>query len=354
MLAIYNSAAFQTAAGVAVSAGAYIEVRREDTGALATIWQDEAGTVPQINGGANYAADAQGRFAFYAAGLARGYSVKATDPVTAETHTVHNQAIGTAAQYDADAALRTAIDALQAINSLTAETAPAVADLLGLYDASAAAYRKMTLENALKVINLLTADTSPDPTADYVVTFDASAAAAKKVLLGDLGAWEEISRQTVSAVASADFTLPAGYSVFCLTVIGVAPATDNVQPWLRFSDDNGSTFEADASDYSWTSSGAASSGIESSTGDTEIELRGAAGNAVAEALSMHIYIFDALDAAKRTAVYATGVTIDATGAYPGIVATGGAMNTASSDEAVRFMFSSGNIASGTLVLRGQK
>lgn len=72
---------------------------------------------------------------------------------------------------------------LKVITALTAETAPATGDELALYDASAAAARKMTLQNALKVINALTADSTPDRAADYVLTYDASAADVKKVLL---------------------------------------------------------------------------------------------------------------------------------------------------------------------------
>lgn len=71
------------------------------------------------------------------------------------------------------------------VDSAAAETAPAAGDLILISDVSLTPDdgRKMTLENALKVINGLTADGSPDATADYVATYDASDAAAKKVLL---------------------------------------------------------------------------------------------------------------------------------------------------------------------------
>jgi len=75
------------------------------------------------------------------------------------------------------------------VNDFTAETAPAIADLVWLYDASASAKRKMTLENMLKVINSLTADTAP-VAGDVIVTYDASATAARKVdLLATLMTW---------------------------------------------------------------------------------------------------------------------------------------------------------------------
>lgn len=79
------------------------------------------------------------------------------------------------------AAGRSLLDVIQAINSLTAETDPAVADLIALYDASAAAYRKMTLSNLLKVVSLLTEDTDP-AVADALLTYDASATSNKQIL----------------------------------------------------------------------------------------------------------------------------------------------------------------------------
>jgi hypothetical protein len=97
-LAIYTSAAFSTAAGVAVAPSASIEVRLDGSGggALAAIFSDEAGTVPLTN---PFNADSLGQFSFYVAGRAGGYQVKST--FNAEVKTVRNQAIGTAAQLDA-------------------------------------------------------------------------------------------------------------------------------------------------------------------------------------------------------------------------------------------------------------
>lgn len=84
------------------------------------------------------------------------------------------------------AAARTTLDVSQAINSLTAETAPAVGDLLPLRDISEGADNKITLSNLWTVVNAFTQDLSPDKTADYVASYDASAAAVKKILLQDM------------------------------------------------------------------------------------------------------------------------------------------------------------------------
>jgi hypothetical protein len=72
---------------------------------------------------------------------------------------------------------------------LSAETAPAPDDELLLYDLSATAADKITLVNLLKVINALTEDTAPSNTADFVVTYDVSAGAVKKVLPKYLGSF---------------------------------------------------------------------------------------------------------------------------------------------------------------------
>jgi hypothetical protein len=73
------------------------------------------------------------------------------------------------------------------LSDLTAETAVATDDEAVVYDTSAAASRRMSWANIWKIINAFTADATPDQTADYVATYDASASAAKKVLLQKLG-----------------------------------------------------------------------------------------------------------------------------------------------------------------------
>ncbi|NIQ01601.1 MAG: hypothetical protein GWM98_15450 [Nitrospinaceae bacterium] len=95
-LGIYNGVAFTTTNGdVQVANAASIEVRREDTGALASIFSDRAGGTPLSN---PFNADGEGRFEFYAAGLDQGYQVKVTKD--AETYTLNNQPVGLARELD--------------------------------------------------------------------------------------------------------------------------------------------------------------------------------------------------------------------------------------------------------------
>jgi microcystin-dependent protein len=83
---------------------------------------------------------------------------------------------------DADAFVQTLVDGATAI------TSPAIGDTILLSDVSETPDdgRKITLENTLKVVNGLTEDTTPDFSADFVLSYDASAAAAKKIGLDTL------------------------------------------------------------------------------------------------------------------------------------------------------------------------
>lgn len=106
------------------------------------------------------------------------------------------------------------------VDDMTAETSPASGDIILISDVSLTPdkARKMTLANALKVINDLTADSSPNSAADYVVTYDADAAAAKKVLLGGVsnGAYRSVQVFT----SSGTWTKPSGLKRARVTVVG--------------------------------------------------------------------------------------------------------------------------------------
>lgn len=68
--------------------------------------------------------------------------------------------------------------------NFTAKAAPVPADSLMIADSAASGAAKIsTITQFFASINGLTADATPDATADYVVTYDASATTAKKVLL---------------------------------------------------------------------------------------------------------------------------------------------------------------------------
>ena len=93
------------------------------------------------------------------------------------------------------------------LHALTEDTDPTVtAELYLLEDpAGTPLNRRISVQNLLKVINNLTADATPDRAADYVVTYDASAGATKKVLLGNItpaGTYTPTLTNTTNVAAS--------------------------------------------------------------------------------------------------------------------------------------------------------
>lgn len=98
-LAIYTGTAFTADNGrVEVAPLASIEVRREDTGALASLFSDRAGTAGKAN---PFTADNKGRFSFNVVGRDQGYRVigrAAGSP--SEEVILRYQAIGTLAELD--------------------------------------------------------------------------------------------------------------------------------------------------------------------------------------------------------------------------------------------------------------
>lgn len=132
------------------------------------------------------------------------------------------------------AAARTTLDAAQKVHSATAETSPANDDEVGIYDTSEGAENRITLTNLLKVINDITADTSPDTAADYLLTYDASATAAKKTLFDNLigalparrnhiinGAMDYFQRGTSITSVSASAYFADRFKYIVITTAGV-------------------------------------------------------------------------------------------------------------------------------------
>lgn len=115
ILGRYDAASFTSATGVQVAANATVEVRRQDTNAIATLFSDIGGLVPFA---ANpFLADSEGRFFFYAAGIDLGYKVTVT--IGAVSYSLENQAVSNSQYLDRDALPYTPVDAdLTAIAAL--------------------------------------------------------------------------------------------------------------------------------------------------------------------------------------------------------------------------------------------
>lgn len=165
---------------------------------------------------------------------------------------------------------------------------------------------------------------------------------------------EFISDASASNDANIDFTLPAGFDEYEIRMLNIVAATDDAPFHLRTSTDGGSVFDSGASDYIWSVLSAAEStaSVSSSTGDTQIVLSGGIGDAVSQAFSGLIRIVRPAEATE-TMVYGTSgyanssVTPKAT--FGGSM---GQRQSAADVDAVRFLFSSGNIVSGLFALYG--
>lgn len=173
---------------------------------------------------------------------------------------------------------------------------------------------------------------------------------------GGGGTWNRLSTATASTSAVIDFTLPAGYSHYKVMLSNVAPATDAVVLWLRTSTDGGSTFAASASDYSYNGlsvDGGGTVGGNASGGAAQIVVGQAAqniGNATGESISGTLMIYQP-SAAARCNVTFEGYVQHSNATYY-YTASGGRRLAAADVDAIRFLMSSGNIASGTFELWG--
>jgi hypothetical protein len=158
---IYNGVAFTRSSGrIDIAPLASVEVRREDSGALAAIFSDRAGLTPLGN---PLTAGSDGMYAFYAAGIEQGYRITATAVGSpTETGILRNQPVGTAREYDVSsfistllddataAAARTTLGAQQDLSSLATESVVSTADYFVMSDVgSPEELRKVLVSAAL-------------------------------------------------------------------------------------------------------------------------------------------------------------------------------------------------------------
>jgi hypothetical protein len=126
--------------------------------------------------------------------------------------------------YDASASANrkmTLANLLKVITLLTAETAPATDDELAIYDTSGTATDKITLVNLFKVINSFTEDTAPDEAADFLLSYDTSASTVKKVKPDNLVNAGSAKAWALVTLSGGTPTLTASHNISSLTELGV-------------------------------------------------------------------------------------------------------------------------------------
>lgn len=175
------------------------------------------------------------------------------------------------------------------------------------------------------------------------------------------GALVLLEAHTASTSATLDFTAfadPNRFDEYLVEFVGVIPATDNVNFYMRMSTDGGASYDATAlysySSYVWVSGGAGAGGAAQSAPTNQIDL--VTGNQLDSSTLWGLYgqarlfALDSTTAYKRvTAQIAWRRNSD--NAHEGGVQAA-AYHSTTAVNAIRFLMSSGNIASGTIRIYG--
>lgn len=163
-----------------------------------------------------------------------------------------------------------------------------------------------------------------------------------------------IKSGSVSNASVMDVTGIANFRHYMLVLDSVLPVTDGDGLLMRTSADGGSTFASAASSYLWAKNNVTTAPANTptgSTGDTEIKLTGAVDNALSNGVSGSIFFYNPASSGLRAPISWQLSCHDAAAVWQSIRgdaerAAAGIVN------AVRFLFSTGNIASGNYALYG--
>lgn len=133
----------------------------------------------------------------------------------------------------------------------------------------------------------------------------------------------------------------------------LVPATDGASLWVRTSNDGGSTFDEGASDYEtaglYTKSGSTVAAFGGTQTRFTIGSRGVENTSAQGGISFIMTLVDPGDSATHTGMHAT-VHYEEDDTTFGFTAAAGKRTAAEAVDGVRFLFSSGNISSGTIEL----
>lgn len=165
---------------------------------------------------------------------------------------------------------------------------------------------------------------------------------------------------TVSSAAALDLVLTSytAYRGLVVELSGLVPQTDGVDLFLRTSTDGGSNYDAGASDYSWATRREGETAAGANAGDVadnEMQIIGVAeiGNASSEGINVTVKLMAQTSAALWSracwqAAYLSNAAPSAINEIHGA----GVRRAAQDTDAIRFLFSSGNIASGSYAIYG--
>lgn len=192
--------------------------------------------------------------------------------------------------------------------------------------------------------------------------FDALAAGASgapeivDAALATPGALKFIASVDFSSDATSDWTAfdATKYDAYMFVLANVVPASNGTSLYMRTSTNGGSSYDSGASDYSHSASAYHSSPGADDWGDnsdSEIMLADAVLNAgTYDGVSGQVLLVGA-HLAQATQINAL-VAFKTTTGYLSSAAVAGYRNSAADVDAVRFLFSTGNISTGTITMYG--
>lgn len=160
----------------------------------------------------------------------------------------------------------------------------------------------------------------------------------------------------VSAGAAAgttlDIAVSSAFDMYEIDLIGIAPAADNQDLYLLFS--QGASYLVGASDYAWGATQGATYANDEADNQMQMLGSGAVGNASLESLSLTVRIFRPGVASFQKAATWWGYARNGTPTTFNVGGGGSLLANSNAIDGVRFLFASGNIASGYYAVRGYK
>lgn len=200
-----------------------------------------------------------------------------------------------------------------------------------------------TIDGFIDDDSMATASATNIASAESVKAYVDSSASSGLVL---------ISSATASGSASVQFSgLSSAYSAYVIVILDVLPVTDDSLFNLRTSTDNGASFDSGASDYGSSRINILAPSSESSANNaTAFSIASGLGNNTNEKYSGTVTVFNPADS-QYTKIISDGIQLDFTPNTRRTV-SGGFRKSTTAVNAIQFIMSSGNIATGTFKLYG--
>lgn len=171
----------------------------------------------------------------------------------------------------------------------------------------------------------------------------------------DTPGWAPLSTVTASASATVDLetTIDSTYNTYAVVISGLLPVTDNVTLWVRLK--SSGSYQSGATNYYWTRLIilTTTSVSNDTSGDAQIEIASNIDNDSDKPMS-GIFFIDSPSSAslKKNCRWDVASLVSASSNQSITIGSGLYNANNNAITGIRFMYSSGNIASGTFTLFG--